>query len=211
MARKRRKGNLLVIDNIFFSDIIYGKKPQGGRRMYRKCATEISARHQHQVTESLLELMQKMPFEDITVTQLCQTAGITRRIFYHLFSNKTGALHALVDRKILDIESYGRDIPNDSLRFLLYWKNQQPFLDVLAENGMSGLLLERMINNVLAEDYDVIYWLQRNGWDKNSKDIIIFGLSGLMGLLYSWHFSGFQQEPDQMAALVEQILRPYSR
>lgn len=179
--------------------------------MYRKCATEISARHQHQVTESLLELMQKMPFEDITVTQLCQTAGITRRIFYHLFSNKTGALHALVDRKILDIESYGRDIPNDSLRFLLYWKNQQPFLDVLAENGMSGLLLERMINNVLAEDYDVIYWLQRNGWDKNSKDIIIFGLSGLMGLLYSWHFSGFQQEPDQMAALVEQILRPYSR
>ena len=85
--------------------------------MYRKCTTELSARHQRQVTDALLELMQKISFEDISVTQLCQTAGISRRVFYHLFSNKTGALHALVDHKLLDIESYGSQIPNDALRF----------------------------------------------------------------------------------------------
>lgn len=178
--------------------------------MYRKCATEISALHQRQVTDSLLELMQKMPFEDITVTQLCQSAGVTRRIFYHLFSNKAGALHALVDHKILDIGSYGRDIPNESLRFFRYWKEQRAFLDVLAENGMSGLLLERMIRNVLEEDYDILYLLRRNGWGDNSQAVIIFGLSGLMGLLYSWQYSGYRQEPEEMAALIEQLLLPFS-
>ena len=177
--------------------------------MYRKCATEISVQHQKQVTDSLLELMRKMPYEDITVTELCQAAGVTRRIFYHLFSNKTGALHALLDSRILGIESYGREMENDSVRFFRYWKEQKPFLDALWENEMSGLLMERMINSVLTEDFDLRYWLKRHGWSENSKEIIIFGLSGLMGLMYSWYYSGFPQEPEEMAALIEKMFFPY--
>ena len=179
--------------------------------MYRKCTTEISAQHQRQVTEALLELMQKMPYEEITVTGLCQSAGITRRVFYHLFSNKTGALHALVDNMILDVDRYRRDIPRDVLRFFCYWKDQKAFLDALKNNDLTGLLLERMINSVLAEDYDVRYWLQHNGWSKNDKEVIIFTLSGLMGLVYSWYYSDYAQAPEEMAALVEQLLRPLPR
>ena len=177
--------------------------------MYRKCATEISAQHQKQVTEALLLLMQKMPFEDITVTQLCQAAGVTRRVFYHLFSNKTGALHALVDHKILDIESYGREVSNDTLRFFRYWKDQRSFLDALGENGISGILLERMIQSVLAEDYDLLYWLRKKGWKDYSQEVIIFLLSGLMGLVYSWYYSGYQKSPEEMAALLEQMIAPF--
>lgn len=177
--------------------------------MYRKCATEISAQHQKQVTEALLLLMQKMPFEDITVTQLCQAAGVTRRVFYHLFSNKTGALHALVDHKILDIKSYGREVSNDTLRFFCYWKDQRSFLDALGENGISGILLERMIQSVLAEDYDLLYWLRKKGWKDYSQEVIIFFLSGLMGLVYSWYYSGYQKSPEEMAALLEQMIAPF--
>lgn len=177
--------------------------------MYRKCATEISAQHQKQVTQALQELMQKMPFEEITVTQLCRAAGITRRVFYHLFSNKTGALQALVDNKILDAESYGSDIANDLVRFFCYWRGQKPFLDALGENGISGLLLERMIHIALTEDHDLRYWLQRHGWSNNSTEVIVFGLSGLVGLVYSWYYSGYRKTPEEMAALVEQILRPH--
>lgn len=177
--------------------------------MYRKCATETSVQHQKQVTDSLLALMEKMPYEDITVTQLCQTAGVTRRVFYHLFSNKTGALHALVDHKILDMESYGGNISNDALRFFLYWKDQKVFLDALGENGMSGLLLERMINSVLTEDYELLYWLRRKGWAEYSQEVIIFSLSGMMGLVYSWYTNGFRKSPEEMAALLEQMVSSF--
>lgn len=177
--------------------------------MYRNCTTELSARHQRQVTDALLELMQKMPYEDITVTLLCQTAGLSRRVFYHLFSNKTGALHALVDHKLLDIESYGREIPSDALRFFRYWMDQKTFLDVLNANGYSGLLLERLISRVLTEDYDVLYWLRSNGWIDNSQEVIVFGLSGLMGLVYSWYYSGYRKSPEEMAALVAQISQSF--
>lgn len=179
--------------------------------MYRKCVTEISVQHQKQVTQTLLQMMQKIPYEEITVTQLCQTAGITRRVFYHLFSNKSGVLHALVDHTIMGIEGYGGEIANDMLRFFCYWKDQKALLDALQKSQMTGLLLERMISIVLTEDFDVRYWLQRHGWPNDSQEVIIFGLSGLMGLVYSWYFSDYQRDPRELADLMTQMFLPHMK
>ena len=85
--------------------------------MYRKCSTEVSVQNQQKVTTALLKLMQETLYEDITVSSLCQCAGITRRIFYHLFSNKTDALYALIDHVILGIEGYRLDVSDETLRF----------------------------------------------------------------------------------------------
>ena len=173
--------------------------------MYRKCATEISTEHQQQIIRILLELMKTVPFEDITVTQLCRTAGVSRRVFYHLFSSKLGALHALVDHKILDVSLFS----GDTAQFFRYWKDQKDLLDVLSANGIASLLLERMVTSVLAEDYDIINHLERNGWPGSSSEVVIFGLSGLMGLVYSWYYSGYRRSPEEMAALAEQLMQPY--
>jgi AcrR family transcriptional regulator len=74
--------------------------------LYKKCVTEKTAIQQKQITESLLQLMQVKPFPEITVTQLCQHAGVSRRMFYYLFTNISGALYALIDRKILEVDEY---------------------------------------------------------------------------------------------------------
>lgn len=174
--------------------------------MYRKCVTEVSARHQKQAADALLELMTKMPYEDITVTQLCQTAGITRRIFYHLFSGKTGALWALLDHAILQLESYSPRVQDDSLRFFLYWKENRRLLEALQANRLSGTLLERMIACVLDESYDLRYWLKKNGWAEEEKDVIIFHLTGVMGIVFRWYYSGFRESPEEMAALLKKII-----
>ena len=174
--------------------------------MYRKCVTELSVQHQKQVEESLLDLMSRMPYADITVTQLCQVAGVTRRIFYHLFSSKADALHALVDHRILGIEGFRPDVSDEALRFSLYWRDQKPLLDALWENDLSSLLLERMIISVLNEDYDLRYWLKDYDWDTGT-DIIIFNLSGIMGLTYSWYYSGYQKSPEEMAQLLTLLVQ----
>lgn len=172
--------------------------------MYRKCVTERSVQHQKQVEQALLELMQRLPYEDITVTALCQSAGVTRRIFYHLFSNKADALHAMIDHTILRSESY---LPGEreAVRFFRYWKDQQPLLDVLAENQMTGLLLERMIGIILDEDYDVRNWLRPYG-PEAEREVLSFALCGIMGMTYNWYYSGFRKSPEEMAALLEQLM-----
>ncbi len=174
--------------------------------LYRKCINEKTAIQQKKITESLLELMQIKPFSEITVTQLCQHAGISRRMFYYLFSNISGALYALIDRKILEVEMGGR---NQIAEFFKFWKEQKILLDTLEKNGMSGLLLERMIARVLQEDYDVHSWLQNHGWKNHNRDLIVFGFTGLMGLVFSWYYSGYDRTPEEMAALIEDLMAPY--
>lgn len=177
--------------------------------MYRRCATEGSAQNQRKVTGCLLELMQKTPYEDITVTQLCQTAGVSRRVFYHLFNNKTDALYAMIDHMLLDSESYRPEIPDQSLRFFCYWKDHKGLLDALRENQLTGLLLERMIGIVLSEDYDVRSWL-RSDDTKDGKDILIYHLCGAMGMTYNWYQSGYAKSPEEMAALLVQLILNFS-
>jgi AcrR family transcriptional regulator len=160
--------------------------------------------HQRQVAQSLLELMGKMPYEDITVTQLCQSAGISRRVFYHLFTGKTDALHALLDHTLLDTAAYRADISDPALQFFLYWKDHRNLLDALRDNKMPGLLLERMIENVLNEDYDLRSWIRANGWEED-RDIIIFHISGVMGIVYRWYCSNFRESPEEMASLLKKI------
>ena len=173
--------------------------------MYRNCTTEISVRHQRQVEAALLELMGKQPYEDITVTALCQAAGVTRRVFYHLFNNKAGALYAMIDHNLQESAAYEGNTRDEALRFFRYWKSQKKLLDVLQENQLTGLLLERMIENIMNEDYDLRSWLKRNGWEQE-RDIIVFHLSGVMGLVYRWYFSGFRETPEEMAALLKKIM-----
>jgi len=174
--------------------------------VYRKCTTEKSAANQKKVTGALLELMQKTPFESISVTQLCQSAGVTRRVFYHLFPSKTDALHALIDHVILSLESYRPDIPDEALRFFLYWREQKPLFDALRSSNLSNLLLERMVLSVLSEAFDIRYWLKAYDWDTGT-DIIIFNLCGIMGLTYGWYHTGYQKTPEEMARRISQLVR----
>ena len=174
--------------------------------MYRKCATDISAQNQRRVETALRELMLKQDFGDITVTDLCRKAGITRRIFYYLFNNKQDALYAMVDHAILDIESYMSEGKDQTLRLFLYWRDQKDLLDALNRNQLSGLLLERMIESVLREDYDIWNLFQAED-PQNRQDIIVFNFSGIMGLIFSWYASGFQKSPEQMAALMVQLMK----
>lgn len=174
--------------------------------MYRKCATERSVQNQRALENAFLALMLKMPYEEILVTQICEEAGISRRIFYHLFGSKQDALYGLVDHRILDIESFRTDNPNMALRFFLYWKSQNELLTALRRHGLWNILLERMVVSILQEDYDVWHWLRVED-PENRQDILVFNLSGIMGLVFRWHDTGFQKSPEQMVALLSELMQ----
>ena len=174
--------------------------------MYRKCTTERSARNQRLLENTLLELMLKMPYEEITATRICEEAGISRRIFYHLFTNKLDALYSLIDHRILDIESFRTDISNMALRFFLHWKEQEPLLDAMRAHNLWSILLERMILSILQEDYDVWHWLRVED-PENREDTLVFNISGIMALVFRWHDTGFQKSPEEMVALLAELMQ----
>ncbi len=178
--------------------------------MYKHCTTEESVSRQRQLEQCLMELMQTVPYTHITITHICDGAGISRKSFYRYFGSKDGCLCALLDHCIMEGAAYylpensdNSDVHTLYERFFTYWQRMQPLLDALAKNNLSLQLVERMMVNMEQEERDLHKFL--GGIENDSTEQMLFFTSGVMGLVLSWHHGGFQKTAAQMAAIMEKV------
>ena len=67
---------------------------QAGRRCTGNAANELE--------NGLLKYMLHHDYESINVSDFCDALAIPRKSFYRYFTNKDGALYALVDHTLMD-------------------------------------------------------------------------------------------------------------
>ena len=179
--------------------------------MYKHCATEESARRQRQLESCLQELMTTENYAHITISHICDRAGISRKSFYRYFSSKEGCLYALLDHAVFDGASYylpdRPDIYDTQLiyeRFFRYWKEKAPLLDALEKNSMGLLLAERMLAYTVQEEQQFRYLFRDMSHESSERSI--FYICGILGLVLSWHKGGFSKTPSQMAAILSDMI-----
>lgn len=177
--------------------------------MYRKCTTEKTISQQRHLEECMLQLIERKDYNDITVTELCKNAGITRRIFYRLFETKDDVLYALIDHTLLQ---YGQFVPprmeNYSQQqeyyrhFFYFWLNNRHLLNLLAKNHMSILWITRIIDFVAREESHFFPSFPTDN-PELEMDTIIFFFSGLCALVLRWQHSGFRDSVEDMVNKVQ--------
>lgn len=178
--------------------------------MYKHCNTEESARRQRQLEQCLLELMDEIPYSAITISQICDRLGVSRKSFYRYFDSKEGCLHALLDHTILNgttnyIPDTGVALTASDFctRICEYWRNQAPLLDALEKNGLSLQLLQRMVRCVLEEEPDYARYM---GIPQDQvMEHIVYNIGGLMGLILTWHHGGYQKTAAQMGQILYRL------
>ena len=180
--------------------------------MYKLCKTEQSAARQRELELKLAEQMNLCRYEEISVSDFCAFAGIPRKAFYRYFSNKDGALYALLDHTMLDFELF-RDPPEvtekkglhaDLESFFRFWRLHSQLLEALEHSGLSGVLMERAISNVSAAAQEKkVLWIDN---PRMRDHVIRFVVCGLMIMVISWHKEGYQESPQQMAKLALKLI-----
>ena len=187
--------------------------------MYKMCKLEQSALRQRQMERQLLSMMETVRFEENTVSDLCAQAGFSRKSFYRYFSGKEGALYALIDHTLWELESFpfaeewsDKNINRDIvIWFLQFWKNQKPLLDALDNSGISGILPMRMIEYAKSGS-GVVHRFMPCVNDDVLEYATTFGIYGFMSVIFSWHRSGYVQTPEQMADIAVTLLtKPFIR
>lgn len=174
--------------------------------MYKLCKTEQSAARQREVEQGLLEIMKVQRYEDISVSDLCSRVGIPRKSFYRYFSSKDGAFHALLDHTMMEYESYAgtykngekRTLERDLERFFLFWMMKKPLLDVLEKSNLSGVLIERAIDQSISENTLPSRFLAKEN-RAMQEQIVTFCICGLMSMVMLWHNSGYAQSAKFMS------------
>ena len=173
--------------------------------MYNVSKTEKGRLQQNMIENALLEYMKARFFEDITVVDLCEKAEVTRRIFYRHYSNKLGALQALLDHRVGEFvktqEKYDRI---RLVAFLAFMKEQKELLSVIYKNGFNELFLERILVYLMDnEDLRKKFGL----YDAHDGyAVLYFNLSGLMGLINIWHKNGYDKSLEEMEKLVVRLM-----
>ena len=149
------------------------------------------------ITDALIQLMQKKPFEEITITELTQTAGVGRASFYRNFKSKQDVLAQHLSDLLVewgkDFEAKGnKDYFNESL-FRHFYKHRDVYL-LLYQQGLSNLI------------YDSIR--QAFKFDESSNNVERYVKSTFAGLIFGmvdeWMRQGMQESPEQLLFLFAQ-------
>lgn len=176
--------------------------------MYKICHTEESSSRQRQLEQGLLEAMRRHPYEKITLTELCSELQIPRKTFYRYFPTKDDCLLALIDHTLSDCNDLalkGWTVSGEldhavQLRFFTFWKNRRILLDVIRDNHLRDLLLER--TTVMIDR------MKENGQSRGfARDQVEYFIAhGLMATVLRWHEYGFQSSPEEMAEVFGSLL-----
>lgn len=179
--------------------------------MYKVCKTEQSSARQHELEQGLLRQMGRKRFDEISISDLCQHLGITRKIFYRYFSGKEGALYSLLDHTIMEfydsgvLEGLRGGTPRGDLEhFFKFWYERKELLDALDRSELNGVLVERC--TMLASREKLTPGLTR-GWEPFKQEVAIaFVICGLLSIVFHWHKKGFLHTPTEMAEVAVAML-----
>ena len=153
------------------------------------------------ITEALLLMMKKKPYNDISVTVLCEKAGVTRMSFYRNFNTKEDVLkawittitdHFLQDSKI----SYKKDSTEQYfIKLFTHLKNHS---DICLAMYNAGLIY------LIKDEFDHIFLsLHKDEYDEYKS---YFLAGGIYNIFLLWLIHGCKETPEQLAAKLNNIL-----
>lgn len=73
------------------------------------------------ITAAMFELLEQMPFAQISITELCARAGVTRKTFYSNFTDKKAVVERLVDRVFFESTQKMNLATVGAKKVYLYW------------------------------------------------------------------------------------------
>lgn len=166
--------------------------------MHKICKTEKSVERQKLFQTTLLSMMKRQTYKDITVTSLCKEMQIPRKTFYRYYDTLEDVLAVVVDDVLRDAFLY-LEVKPDMDGFFAYWKNQKELLDVLNKNEIMYLLIERIYKRMEEE---------RLGNEITYAEIQQAGQIGaLLHMLIVWYDAGMKQSSEQISLLAKNLFR----
>ena len=113
--------------------------------MYFKQKNKTAIRSQHMIADALFSLMKRKPFQQITVTEICEEAAVGRKTFYRNFELREDVIEFQLD---IMREEYQKGMNGLTLEQQLYYhfSYTQKYADyfiALYKNGLSHLAYDK--------------------------------------------------------------------
>lgn len=164
------------------------------------------------VKQSLLELMRTKPVAKITVTEICERAGINRATFYAHYTDPTDLLHSIESELIDDVTrkvtpalaARGVNLREALIGIFEYvCANAETCRILLSDSADTGF--QSQIVRVVEQQY-IEYWRSASiGSQYDAEYVYTFIALGSVGVIRKWLDEGMKKPAAELADMILHI------
>jgi len=179
-----------------WKQLTHPKKKWGGF-MYFNQKNKTAIRSQHMIAAALFCLMKRKPFQQISVTEICEEAAIGRKTFYRNFELREDVIDFQLD---LMLDDYKKELASLSFEQYLYHhfafiqENADCFI-ALYQSGLSSFANEKF-SALLPETMPI--WSE-NPIEQEYRSAYI--ISGIEAIQRVWISRGCLESIDEVVAI----------
>lgn len=179
--------------------------------MYKECKTERSAARQRLIENTLLDMMRRKPYDEITVTDICLELNMPRKAFYRYFDDKDSTLRGMIAHTLNEFRSAPTDmsepryLKKEISAFFMFWYNHRELMTVLDKNGRLSEIMDLSLSFPL-ETIVSMKKLLPDEEDGMREKIYRFAIGGLISIVFEWFRDDFRMPIDDVARLAVRVL-----
>jgi len=160
--------------------------------------------------ESLLKLMQTENYREITIQEITDNAGLSRRTFYRNYSSKDEILDGCFHKIWVEYESVIKQqtdltLPNIARIFFTMMKKHFDFISLVNRHHLLPLFLSK-IDELLPLAFNELKGKNMPFPKESIQYALTFSTGGFMRILILWMNDSKQKSPEEMAALVKDFI-----
>lgn len=170
----------------------------------------VSNRSKLWMERTLLTLMQTENYQEITIQEITDHAGLSRRTFYRNYSSKDEIIEECFYRiwfeyRSLILQQTDLSLPIIARVFFTVMKRHLDFLSLVNRHQLLPLFLAK-VDELLPPSFYAIKGENAPFSKESIQYALTFSTGGFMRILIRWLNDGVQKSPDEMAAIVEDFI-----
>lgn len=181
--------------------------------MSKHFQTDQAMKQQKRISDSLIDLMLEKAYPEITVSMICNRAGIPRRMFYYYYDGKEDVFDSIL-REVLEdcdlevmfsLEPDKQVLEQSMIRFFRYWQEQRAAeLSAILRSNLEEKMIAKWVQWIFCH-LDVQELIDPLSHERQKAGSFL-GITCVFYTLFYWQKGGFAYTPEQMAKHVTHIL-----
>lgn len=167
-------------------------------------------RSRKQITAALLSLMEKYPYEEISVKQIVLETDLVRKTFYRNFKSKDDVLRSHIRTILRDYFDIVNNAKGDVLTTVFeFAEKNKKLLKLLDKNDMMYYVLQGMnefILSVKSEQNPELNPFSKLFAGLDSDYLITLNIGGIWNVISLWVRRGMKDDPEEVKAAIKQYL-----
>lgn len=160
--------------------------------------------------EALLKLMQTEKYREITIKEITDHAGLTRRTFYRNYNSKDDILLGCFNRiwgeyRELIAGQVDLSLPSIARVFFTQMRKHADFLALISRHQLFQLFLAQ-VDTLLPPAFDELKGKAMPFSQESVRYALTFSAGGFLHILIRWLDDGAQKTPEEMAGVMEDFI-----